>query len=181
MTYTREAALVGEVMARVARLQPGATLRLYDRRPGDDPEFAGRFRQLGLDVEWRGSCGYRGYLASLDDVALGLAPLSADNAFSRGKGFGKILAYLDRGVPVLCSTFGEPAAFMDRAGRPCGDPGQWADAIASLLVDPAARARMAEAGFVLFRQHLSTEAAAAGVDAVLRSVLARRAANATLA
>lgn len=174
MTYRREAALVSRVMAGVAQHCPGVTLRLYDRRPGDDPGFAAGFQHPGLSVDWRDAQPYEAYLATFDDVALGLAPLCPETPFSRGKSFGKVLAYLDSDVPVVGSAAGEHRAFFTPAtGVITNDVDIWIDEIRHLLTAPAARQRLADAARRDFARHLSVEAAAAGVVGVLDAVIGR--------
>ena len=173
MTYIREAEWVRRVIGTVGARHPGGvTLRLFDRRPGDDPGFAAGFEAPGVTVEWVKAAPYASYLARMDDVALGLAPLSPETDFSRGKSFGKILAYLDRHVPVIASDMGEHPAFFTRTtGVLSNDPGVWHREALRLLGDAGARQAMAEAAFADFQRHLTLPAAAARVDQVLRDVL----------
>lgn len=168
MTYTREADLVREVTARIAARRPGVTLRLFDRRPDDDPGFAASFHAPGLGVEWRPFTGYSDYLADFDDVALGLAPLCPESPFSRGKSFGKVLAYLDSRVPVIASAAGEHRAFFtERTGVVSNDLDHWVDAACGLLNDGEARGRMADAAFEAYRRRLSISASARQLDRIL--------------
>ena len=171
-TYLREAALVRRVTAALAARHPGITLRLYDRQKGDDPGFAQSFVQPGLTVEWRKTCRYSDYLQSFGDVSLGFAPLCPETPFSRGKSFGKVLAYLDRGVPVLASDACEHGRFFTPAtGIVSNDEAVWVEAAARLLSDAPARQAMADAGFEAFTRDLSLEAAARQVADVLASVV----------
>ena len=172
MTYRGEAALVARVMRALAARRPGVTLRLYDRRLRDDPGFAASFAAPGLTVEWREAMDYSAYLESFDDVAIGLAPLSPDAPFARGKSFGKILAYLDRKVPVIGSREGEHGAFFTaETGVITNDPEAWVTALDHLLGDGAARQAMAEAAYEAFSLRLSREAAAEQVSAILMGVV----------
>jgi hypothetical protein len=171
MTYVREADRVREVIAGIAARQPGVTLRLFDRRPGDDPGFAASFQVPGLTVEWAPKCQYSDYLAGFDDVALGLAPLSMESPFSRGKSFGKVLAYLDARVPVIASAAGEHGAFFTpQTGVVSNDTALWIDAACRLLNDGASREQQAAAAFDAYRQQLSTEAATKRLAHILSSV-----------
>lgn len=172
MTYTREAALVANVMARVAAERPGVTLRLYDRQAGDDPGFADHFRRPGLSVEWMGTLGYRDYLRSFDDVAVSLAPLCLETPFSRGKSFGKVLAALDRKVPVVGSDACEHGAFFtDRTGVITNDPARWVQETASLLSNAPRRQAMAEAAHADFIAWLTTQAAAVRLSRLLQDLI----------
>ncbi len=174
MTYTHEAALVRDVMRRVGETHPGVTLRLYDRCDGDDPGFAQSFEAPGVTVEWHARARYDAYLASFDDVAVGLAPLVEIDPFCRGKSFGKVLAYLDRLVPVVASDAGEPRAFFtSETGRLCEDPTEWVSAVEALLHDGRARDRQAALAFAAFRRELSVDKAASDLATVLDGVLGR--------
>lgn len=171
-TYVREAAFVLEVMTALSRRHPGVRLRLYDRRAGQGEAFLAPFRAAGIAVEWRRRMGYGAYLASFDDVALGFAPLAPETPFSRGKSFGKVLAYLDRKVPVIASDAGDHAGpFRPGSAVITSDPAAWIDAALGLLADGAARVRMAEAGFADFERHLTTACAARAIREELDGLL----------
>ncbi len=175
MDYRHEAELVRTVMRRVAVMYPGATLRLHDRAPGDDPGFAESFQAPGLTVEWHKRARYSDFLRGLDDVALGLAPLMPQDPFCRGKSFGKVLAYLDRGVPVVASDAGEPRTFFSTGtGRLCRSRDDWVQTIVELLRDSSARQSQADAGFLGFRQRLSVTAAAEEAAGILRVLMDER-------
>ncbi len=174
MTYTREADWVREVTTRIAARRPGATLRLFDRRPGDDPGFAASFHAPGLSVEWRPFTRYSDYLADFDDVAVGLAPLCPESPFSRGKSFGKVLAYLDARVPVIASAEGEHRAFFtEQTGVVSNDLDHWVAAACGMLSDGEARGRMADAAFEAYRRRLSIAASARQLDRILGRLIAR--------
>ena len=171
MTYVHEANLVRDVVARIGAAHP-VTLRLYDRRPGDDPGFAQSFEAPGVHVEWRETCQYRDYISSFDDVAIGLAPLCPAAPFSRGKSFGKVLAYLDARVPVIGSDACEHGAFFDETtGVITNDPARWADAALDLLKDAPARQTMADAAYTRFSETLTVSAAATRLNGILRASL----------
>lgn len=171
MTYRHEADLVRAVMRRVAARHPGTTLRLYDRRSGDDPSFGRSFEAPGLTVEWHARSGYDTFLDSFDDVALGLAPLIPKDPFCRAKSFGKVLAYLDRKVAVVASDEGEPRRFFTaETGALCRTEDNWVAAVSLLLSNASTRQAMADAGFAAFQARLSTTAAADRLMQVLRRV-----------
>lgn len=180
MDYTHEAALVRDVMRQIGASCPGTVLRLYDRCAGDDKAFARSFEAPGLSVEWCERARYRDYLASFDDVAVGLAPMLMDDPFCRGKSFGKVLAYLDRGVPVVASDAGEPSAFFGGgAGCLCQAQDDWVHHITRLLQDSAARQTQAVAGFQGFQKQLSVTATTDAVADVLKMVIAGQSQAAT--
>ena len=177
MTYHREADLVRRVTARIAarRREEGreaVTLRLFDRRPQDDPAFADGFRRAGLEVDWRPALPYGRFLDALSDVAVGLAPLCPETPFSRGKSFGKVLAYLDARVSVIGSDACEHGAFFTPGmATITNDEEAWTDAACRLLDDPGSRQTQAGAAFEAFRTRLSTEAAARDLAALLSEVV----------
>ncbi len=173
MDYRREGDRVRALVTRLAGARAGLTLRLYDRQPGDDPAYAQSFAAPGLTVEWRAACRYRDYLASFDDVALGLAPLAPETPFSRGKSFGKVLAYLDARVPVIASAAGEHGRFFTaETGVVSNAAKVWETAALDLLADATGRQAMADAAYEQYRARLSIKAAAARLDDVLGRYLA---------
>lgn len=174
VNYVLERAFVTDVMRRVARKRPGVRLRLFGRRPGDDDGILAPFHQAGVVTEWLPMMPYDRFLKALDDVAVGLSPICPENAFSRGKSFGKVLAYLDRGVPVVASDAADhPLFFTARTGILSNDPAVWAEAIDRLLGDGDARQSLADAGLGALKNRLSTEAAAREIEAILRGLTDR--------
>lgn len=172
MNYTAEAQMVRAAMRRLGALRPGVRLRLFDRKPGDDAGFATGFEAPGVSVEWLPRMRYSEYLAAHDEVAVGLAPLARENPFSRGKSFGKILACLDRKVPVIASDLGEPRHFFtDKTGVLADDPARIAQVAAQLLRDARARQDIADRAHLAFRDRLGLEhAVAATADVLSRHV-----------
>jgi hypothetical protein len=171
-SYDKERAFVLEVMARVAKRRPGVRLRLFGRRPGDDQNLLDPFRAAGIAAEWVPEMPYRLYLRALDDVSVGLSPICPETPFSRGKSFGKVLAYLDRGVPVVASDEADHALFF----RPetaviSNDPAIWSAAVERLLGDAGARQRMADEAFGALEERLSSAAAGREVNRLLRDIL----------
>ena len=85
------------------------------------------------------------FSAKLQEVAIGLQVLSADNPYSQGKSFGKILNYLAGGVVVLASEGADHSLFFEswRNGVLVQSPVEWAQAISRLLKTPEERERIA--------------------------------------
>jgi hypothetical protein len=171
--YVEERAFVLDVMRRLAARRPGVRLRLFGRRPADDAGILAPFAAAGVAVEWLPMMPYDRFLRALDDVAVGLSPICPGNPFSRGKSFGKVLAYLDRGVPVVASDEADHGLFFKTGtGILSNDPAVWTIAVARLLDDAVSRQSMADAASAAFRDRLSTDAATREVDAALRELLA---------
>lgn len=174
-TYTRERDFVLEVMRRVRRRHPDVRLRLYDRRPGEPTTLLAPFESAGIAVEWRERLGYGRFLDSLEDVAVGLSPVCLDNPFSRGKSFGKILAYLDRGVPVVAGDAVDHSLVLDPGSAVLSNDAETcADAVCRLLASPGLRQEMADRGHARLRDVFAPEQVATRVDAALRQLLADR-------
>lgn len=167
--YPLEFAFVKDVMLRLAPRVPGLGLRLYGWTDPNDRAPVAELERAGIAVDLKPRMGYDAFVASLREAALGLSPICAESGFSRGKSFGKILAYLDARVPVICSDEADHALFFDaESGVVSNDREIWAQEAERLLRDPDARTRMAEAGSRRMEERLSTRAAAARLDAFLR-------------
>lgn len=171
--YVRERAFVLDVMTGLVARRPDVRLRLYGRRPTDSDAILAPFRAAGIITEWLPEMTYRRFVGSLDDVALGLSPVCPENAFSRGKSFGKILAYLDRGVPVIASDrVDHPRFFAPGMGVLSNDPSVWVCEAERLLGDAAARQAMAECAHDRFVDVFSPAAVANLIDPILRRAVA---------
>lgn len=158
--YQREFALVSRVMTAVAARRPGIRLRLYGWHRTDSSEHLDRMERAGVAVERVEPMPYDVFVRSLYDVAVGLAPVCIESPFSRGKSFGKILAYLDAKVPVVASDEVDHPVFFDAgSGVMTNDEAIWAAEIDRLLDDPERRNQMADRAFGAFRERLSLEAA----------------------
>lgn len=170
--YRAEFAFLLDALGRARARRSALRLRLYGWRPDSDPAMLQALRDRGITVETTPPLPYDAFLRALREVAVGLSPICVQSAFSRGKSFGKVLGYLDARVPVIASDAGDHARFFDAASGVVGDdPEVWAAAIDRLLDDPDAREAMADRAFADFTRRLSIDAAADGVDAVLRRAL----------
>jgi hypothetical protein len=66
----------------------------------------GVFERAGLPLDWHAPAGFDAYLAFLDGMDIGFAPLG-DSAFAEGRSDGKFLEYASRGVVCIASARGE--------------------------------------------------------------------------
>lgn len=140
-------------------------------------QFSDRFRALGVSVLTKPLIAdYSEFLTSLNDVAVGLAPLVDVEGFSGGKSFGKVLAYVDRGVPIVTHPVVDHPLFFEsgRNGFMAQAADEWAKLIVELLANPRKRQRLADAARDDLSARLTTHEAAKRVDAVLRSVIGDR-------
>lgn len=172
LDYAKELEFVVQVDSRLRDAGSRHRLRLYG--VDSDAERTELSRRFGLDcpLELLPTLSYDRFLGSLRQVSLGLCPLIAESPFSRGKSFGKILAYVTSGVPVIASDAADHALFFDAgAGVVSNDAGMWERAAHALLADPDKRDCMAERAEALLRDRLSLDAAAALTDRFLRNLL----------
>lgn len=161
LSYVRETQWILRVMREVAAKHPEVVLRLYGRAPDQGMNLLQDFRDNGITVEWLPYMDYKAFLASLDDVAVGLSPVCVDNQFSQGKSFGKILAYLDMKIPVVTSDEVDHSLFFSgKTGIVSNDPDVWVTETIRLLEDPELRQRMVDKAYAAFLDELSIEAAA---------------------
>lgn len=151
----------------------GSLVRFYNSKGGpDELSVARRIRSLGFEFEWLPFMGYRKYLSSLEEAAVGLSPVASASPFSLGKSFGKVLGYLASGVPAIVSDECDHADFFrPDTGIVSNDAGVWSEMLSVLLGDHERRDSMARAAFGSFEAHLSTRAAASKVDVFCRKVL----------
>jgi glycosyltransferase involved in cell wall biosynthesis len=103
-------------------------------------------------------------------------PVCVESEFSRGKSFGKILAYLAGQVAVVASDAVDHPAFFrhGESGMLASDVKSWADALELLLNDPERRESMAMAAHRDYETKLTTPAFARRLDGVLRRAAGKR-------
>lgn len=169
--YVKEFDFVAEILCDAATQTAPFEARFYGVENEDHPNLK-RLRAAGVAVQLLPMLGYADYLRSLEDAAVGLSPIMPANPFSRGKSFGKILAYLDAKVPVICSDEADHALFFDgKNGVVTNDPETWVGRLVGLLDEAAQRQAMADRAHESFRKRLSLAVAARHVDAALRKWL----------
>jgi glycosyltransferase involved in cell wall biosynthesis len=172
--YPREFDFVVEVIEQLAAQRDGVRLRLYGGDGTGDGGRTERLRAKGVTVDWMPFMSYEDFIASLDDIAVGLSPICVQSDFSRGKSFGKILAYLDARVPVVASDEGDHEVFFTPGtGVISNAPEVWVQAISGLLDSPEARNDMVRAAHTRFLEKLSLSVATDQVEALIRETLER--------
>jgi hypothetical protein len=170
--YPREAALVREVVTRLAERTP-FEFWLFGTVPGPESDaYFAPARERGASCTALPPMPYADYLSKVAACAVGLQPVCTDNAFSRGKSFGKVLAYLAGEVAVVASDAVDHPLFFrhGETGMLVRTTDEWVDSIAELLTDPPRRQGMARAAHGDFRRKLTTQAFARRLDGVLRRV-----------
>lgn len=170
--YPQEFDFVEDLVHRLACKGVAFRLRLYGWRDDAPETRLVRMRQAGVQVETVPFIKYDRFVHSLQEVAVGISPVIVSSEYSRGKSFGKILAYLDAMVPVVASDEVDHADFFTSgSGVLSNDPETWAREIADLLGDAGRRETMTQEAFSRFRNLLSREAAARQVSDVMRTAM----------
>lgn len=171
--YPAEFDFVVSIMEQLAARESDVTLRLYGGDGTGDGGRSERLRGAGLTVQWMPFMGYGDFIRSLDEVAVGLSPVRVQSDFSRGKSFGKILAYLDARVPVIASDEVDHSVFFTpESGVISNDPEIWLTSLQMLLKSPDKRNAMAEAAHARFLRYLSLDVATDQVETFIRETLA---------
>ncbi len=176
--YPREAAFTLDVMTALSRAVPEARLRIYgwDDRDERLSALAEDAASRGIPLETRPFMSPDAFHASLQELAVGLQIIAPDVPYSQGKSFGKILNYINADVPVVATDALEHPHFFnsgtDGVLAP-HDAGQWAEAIAPLLTDPAQREAMAAAAKEKMRLTLSLPVIAQQVGKIFDEMLMR--------
>ena len=115
---------------------------------------------------------YPQFLESLSEVAVGLQPIAMESPFSRGKSFGKVLAYLAADVAVVASdALDHPLFFRNgENGMLAKSLEDWIAQTGRLLREPELRQSLADRAWEDFGRELSTEAAARKLAKVLGEI-----------
>ena len=159
-----------EMMTRVAERMP-FTFWLFGTRAGKADVWLKPLRRAGASCFEIPPCSYEQYLAKVAEAAVGVQPVCIDNDFSKGKSFGKVLAYLEGDVAVVASAVVDhPLFFHHREnGMLVSDsPAEWVDAIHALLADPTLRDQMVTRARPQFLERLTMPTFARLLDPVLR-------------
>ena len=168
--YHQEAEFVRKVMTRVCR-RARAEFWLFGTHEENAQGWFEPIRAEGGVCRAIPSLGYTEYLSRVAESAIGLQPVSPEHEFSRGKSFGKLLAYLSGQVAVVASrAVDHPMFFRDGENGllPDHDVDAWANAIVGLVENPPTRCRIALNGWEDFRRRLTSDTFAHLLDSILR-------------
>ncbi len=127
--------------------------------------------QLGFETEFR-SWRLETEMEELSQFGIGIAPLP-DTPWERGKCGMKILQYLACGIPVVASPVGVNAQLVADGvnGFLAKNTDAWTTALRALRADSNQRQRLGAAGREAVKKNFTVQAAAAGVNSVLRSLV----------
>lgn len=170
LRYPREADLVQRIMVEVCR-RTSCTFWLFGSNPSDARVWLEPIRQAGGDCVALPLMNYDDYMDKVAESAIGLQPVCLANEFSRGKSFGKVLAYLAGQVAVVASDAVDHPLFFRHgengflAGESVED---WVAPIVKLCEDATLRAEIALAGWQDFHTRLTTNVFAHRLDPILR-------------
>ena len=124
----------------------------------------GRFTAIGIDAQQLGlpmasvPWSEDTEVASLQALDVGIMPLR-DEPFERGKCGYKLIQYMACGLPVVASPVGVNRQIVEHGvnGFLAETPAEWAEALQTLLADPALRQRMGQAGRQKVEQQYSLQ------------------------
>ena len=167
-----EAELVREVIVRLAQ-KVQFTFLLYGVRPDwqDAVEaYLAPIRRVGVPVQTIPPLPYKQFVRSLESVAVGLQPVCVESQFSRGRSFGKLLAYMIADVAIVASdAVDNPLFFRDGVNGVLApnDVDRWVEGTTLLLQNPTQRSRMIANARSSLQARLTTEVSAQLVGKVL--------------
>jgi glycosyltransferase involved in cell wall biosynthesis len=109
----------------------------------------------------------------LENVAVGIDIIPKDHEVYQSKNFGKVLAFMRSGVPVVVGNEAEYPQVIKTGfnGFLANSYEDYADSIVELLRKPDLREYIARNAWESLRRDLSLDAVAAKVDALLRSAM----------
>jgi glycosyltransferase involved in cell wall biosynthesis len=173
--YPIEAALVLDVLKNIAK-QRKFIFRIYSDNPTWTNAYVAPLKAEGIGVEVYGSRRYTQFVSSLGTVAIGLHPVILENKFSRGKSFGKLLAYMAADVAVVTSNEVDHPLFFRHGenGMLVRTVEEWTEACLYLLDNPAERGRIAREAKKDFMARLTTHAGAAMMDKIMSQFVTRQ-------
>ena len=170
MVFPIEANLMQQVMTQVCR-RTRCTFWLFGTEPSEAVEWFRPLQEAGGECLAIPLLPYDAYLSKVAEAAVGLQPVCLQNGFSRGRSFGKILAYLSGQVAVVASDAVEHPKFFRHAenGFLATDAVEaWVEPIVRLCEDRVLRHSVALAGWADLNARLTTDVFARLLDPILR-------------
>lgn len=171
--YPLEARLIQDIMLKVAT-RTSCEFWLYGVKDTSQARaYLEPLEKAGVKTNSLPPMTYRKFVRSLENVAVGLHPVCPEHAFSRGKSFGKLLAYMAAQVPIVASRELDHPLFF-RNGQSAtlitnNNADIWATAILELINDFKKRDSYAAAAGIDYKARLTTRCAAEKIDSILRT------------
>ena len=170
LRYPIEAALMQSVMVEVSQ-RIKCTFWLFGTDESQAHSWFAPIRTAGGNCVAISPMPYDEYLAKVSEAAIGLMPVCTEHDFSRGKSFGKVLAYLAGQTAVVATAaVDHPLFFSSRTNGilVSNSVACWVDAIVELLTDLPLRQSIGESGWDDFNRRLTTQVFAKMLDPILR-------------
>ena len=172
--YPEELELVGQILVEL-RNQCDFDFWLYgsnfsygDGLSRKEP-WLRQMRAQGIDISLVESMPYAEYVASLEDVAVGMQPIVSE--WSHGKSFGKLLACMSSEAAVVCSDAADHALMFNGSnGMLACSVSEWVAAIRRYLESPAERERATDLAYRDYCQRLTTPVAARALDNIIATL-----------
>ncbi len=171
--YPAERALVIEIITALARQNIPFDFWLYGvAEKSGISDLLWAAEKAHVPVKTHPFLAYPQFIESLSQVAVGLQPIAMESPFSRGKSFGKVLAYLAADVAVVASdALDHPLFFRNgENGMLANTAEDWVENTARLLQDMELRQRLTDRAWEDFGKELSTKAAARKLATVLGEI-----------
>ena len=175
LAYAAERAFIGRIV-KILSQRLKFELWLYGASEHPDLlDFRSQMQDMGIPCKLIPPMSFAEYHKSLESCAVGLHPISMENSFSRGKSFGKLNSYIQRGVPIITQrALDYPEFFSDGHSAMLVDSEEaWANKIEELLEQPRLRDSLASNAFSAFLQELDTPVVARKVGKLLEQILAK--------
>jgi hypothetical protein len=160
--YPAERALVINIITGLARRNIKFDFWLYGvAEKSGISDLLWAAEKVNIPVKTHPFLAYPQFIESLSQVAVGLQPIAMESPFSRGKSFGKVLAYLAADVAVVASDALDHPLFFRHGenGMLAKSAEEWVEYTARLLRAVELRQSLADRAWGDFGRELSTEAA----------------------
>lgn len=173
LSYPAEASFVQKVLMQAAN-QAKFQFLLFGTSEERARGWLAPLRASGIGCSSVATLAYEQYLAKVSTAAVGLQPVCVENPFSKGKSFGKLLAYFVGQVPAIATDAVDHPLFFRNGENGFvlpNDEQLWADAIAMLINGPDLRDRIAGVAWHDFNEKLTTDVFVTSLDRILKSVI----------
>lgn len=173
INYPEEAEFLLKVLIKVAEKR---AFKLHVIGEADSHQLNSFFGQLlehNCTLVHSAHLPYDRFLDLLKKDTIGLAPLIPDD-FKIGKSFGKIIAYISSGLPVVTSDVADHPIFFDHGanGFISNNIDIWVTSILRLLESKELRRNMAEVALADMQEKLNSEHFCDGLMEIVNQTLA---------
>lgn len=175
--YPMEAEFVRQVVLEVARTHEFEfwVFGADDRKPAIQ-DMLSQYGAFRPHIKLIPKVAYENFAEQLSHVWVGLNPVCLENSFSQGKSFGKLLAYMVAGTPIISThCLDYPLAYRHGvdAYLLSNEISEWVACIRHLIESPDELFSLSNNGYALLSQRLTTEKAAHLTAKVMDAVMLR--------